>query len=349
MGSPLGPTLANIFLGHYESKLFNVTNSPLFYRRYVDDTFVIFNNEVKCDAFKSKLNNLHPSLNFTCEKEHDNKLSFLDVLVEKHLNTATTDVFRKPTFTWVCMKWSSFAPNSTKIKLINTLVDRAVKICSRSKLANELERLKTLFRDNGFPDQVVQGTIDRKLKSVNSGRAADPEKSSVTIHLPFIGEPSVRYGRKISRAVNRCFDKVRLITIFTTQKVPVRSLKDVLPTSAESNIIYYFECHCGNGYVGKTSQTLIKRIGQHVPPVIRKTSGRKCKVPKTISSAIGQHLLENCVCAENYNDDQFTILARARSTYHLSVLEAIFIVLRRPILCRQKQFVIPLDVFKSLN
>ena len=34
MGSPLGPALANIFVGHQEQKLFNVVNRPLAYFRY---------------------------------------------------------------------------------------------------------------------------------------------------------------------------------------------------------------------------------------------------------------------------------------------------------------------------
>ena len=34
-----------------------------------------------------------------------------------------------------------------------------------------------------------------------------------------------------------------------------------------------------------------------------------------------------------------TILSKARSDFHLSVLESIFITLRKPNLCRQKEFV----------
>ena len=45
MGSPLGPALANIFVGYQEAKLFNVAKRPLVYFRYVDDTFAGFNNK----------------------------------------------------------------------------------------------------------------------------------------------------------------------------------------------------------------------------------------------------------------------------------------------------------------
>ena len=37
MGSPLGPSLANIFVGYYEALLFKRVNKPRTYYRYVDD------------------------------------------------------------------------------------------------------------------------------------------------------------------------------------------------------------------------------------------------------------------------------------------------------------------------
>ena len=59
MGSPLGPALANIFVGHYESKLFQTTSKPEMYYRYMDDTFIVFSNEDECDLFLDSLNSLH--------------------------------------------------------------------------------------------------------------------------------------------------------------------------------------------------------------------------------------------------------------------------------------------------
>ena len=83
MGSPLGPALANIFVGFHESRLFNNTVKPGVCFRYVDDTFVIFGSELECDRFHVNLNQLHPALKFTVEKEQNNSLNFLDVSVEK--------------------------------------------------------------------------------------------------------------------------------------------------------------------------------------------------------------------------------------------------------------------------
>ena len=51
MGSPLGPALANIFVGYYESKLFNEISKPTVYCRYVDDTFSLFHKETEFQKF----------------------------------------------------------------------------------------------------------------------------------------------------------------------------------------------------------------------------------------------------------------------------------------------------------
>ena len=46
MGLPLAPTPTNLFLGHYEGIWLNEYEGvpPLFYRRYVDDIFAVFEN-----------------------------------------------------------------------------------------------------------------------------------------------------------------------------------------------------------------------------------------------------------------------------------------------------------------
>ena len=48
-GSPLGPALANIFVGHYENKLFASNSKSFLYQRYVDDIFSILTTETQCD------------------------------------------------------------------------------------------------------------------------------------------------------------------------------------------------------------------------------------------------------------------------------------------------------------
>jgi len=55
MGSPLGPVLANVFVGFHQSRFSDNTVKPGVYFRYVDDSFVIFGSELDCDHFQEKI------------------------------------------------------------------------------------------------------------------------------------------------------------------------------------------------------------------------------------------------------------------------------------------------------
>ena len=52
-----------------------------------------------CDHFQEKLNLLHPAPKFTVEKEENDSMNFLDVLVEKEGTGFLTSGNRKPTIT----------------------------------------------------------------------------------------------------------------------------------------------------------------------------------------------------------------------------------------------------------
>ena len=73
MGSPLVPTLANIFVRFYEKLLVDRFPNPYIYLCYVDDTFACFSSRNEALFFFHCLNVLHPSLNFTIEEEKNNK------------------------------------------------------------------------------------------------------------------------------------------------------------------------------------------------------------------------------------------------------------------------------------
>ena len=164
------------------------------------------------------------------------------------------------------------------------------------------------------------------------------------------------FSKNVASAVQRCYFSVEPRVVFTTRKLLPTSKKDVLPASQQSNIVYEFSCHCDSRYVGRTSQRLQDRIKQHVPKSVRtgqvsqdrKAFNRPCKLTNhepICDSAIGQHLLTNQSCALHYSDDRFSILSKGRSAFHLSALEATYIKVSRPILCRQKEFVYTLKIF----
>ena len=88
MGNQAAPQLVNIFfLCNLEDKLINQCHlgntNQKFYRRYLDDTFIIFNNENSANRFLSYINSLYSNINFTMEKEHNQILTYFIYVYKK--------------------------------------------------------------------------------------------------------------------------------------------------------------------------------------------------------------------------------------------------------------------------
>ena len=89
MGSPLGPTFANLFLVYYENMWLDKCPhqfKPKYYRRYVDDIFLMFEKKNHLKKFLKYMNSRHQNIKFTFEEEHDNKIAFLDISIELEMN-----------------------------------------------------------------------------------------------------------------------------------------------------------------------------------------------------------------------------------------------------------------------
>ena len=152
MGNPISVTFANIFMSHHEKQwLANCPREfkPIIYRRYVDDTFMIFEKEEQINLFYEYLNKQHQKIRFTMEKEENNKLPFLDLLLERN-NSDQLDIsiYRKPTYIYTGLgtNFLSACFEKYKINTITTLQHRAFNLTSTYALFHaEIEILKSFF------------------------------------------------------------------------------------------------------------------------------------------------------------------------------------------------------------
>ena len=109
---------------YHENKWLNSeeSSSVLFYKRYVDDIFCLFNCETDADHFLTFLNRQHPNIKFTIKKEKNNQLPFFDILNDCSSNKFVTKVYRKPTYTGLLTNCNSFTSLNYKNALIKTLI-----------------------------------------------------------------------------------------------------------------------------------------------------------------------------------------------------------------------------------
>ena len=153
MSSPLAPVLANIFMGFHKSKWLNEynLNKPKFYLRYVDDILATVNNE------QDSLNNKHPNIKFTIEKQINHSIAFLDVFISGINNQNLTLQTHHKSFSY-------------KISLNKCQIDRSFKICNNwNFFHNDITNIKSNLIKNAYPpfliDKVIKKHLDYKLSS----------------------------------------------------------------------------------------------------------------------------------------------------------------------------------------
>ena len=262
------------------------------------------------------------------------------------------------------------------------LTHRAICICSKSNLSIEMKKIRQIFQNNGYPSDVVEARIRQKMARYETQKVYGTKKQPVYLKLPYMGVASEKMVKSVRDSIKTTFYSVTFRVVFQTQSLLPATKKDHLPIYSKSNVIYEFKCkRCENVYIGRCYRRLGDRITGHIPASIRRrtrtSSQQESFNPSvegiseaikyyrlrsrpadivhpvqyahapTSKSAVKLHLLENSACADAYENNCFRILATGRSKYHVDVLEGIFINTQKPSLCRQKEFVYNVKLFKS--
>ena len=167
MGSPLGPTFANFFMAEVENRaLVNTNLAPSLYCRYIDDIFVICDNDTLIRLKDEMI--LLSGLNFIVEESVDNRLPFLNAMVEKTEAGTQTKVYRKPTDVMMCLNANGECPDRYKQSVVRGFLYRAKNLCSeQSEFMIEISRCKQILINNGYSNRLVDSEIASFLKKNN--------------------------------------------------------------------------------------------------------------------------------------------------------------------------------------
>ena len=108
MGSPLAPVLTNNFIGSYKSKWLNeyILNKPRFYLKYANDILAAFDNKQDSLNFPNYLNNRHPNVKLTIQKQTQQTFFGLPEV----LKTSSRHVLRTSS---TCLQRNNFSSSET--------------------------------------------------------------------------------------------------------------------------------------------------------------------------------------------------------------------------------------------
>ena len=334
MGSPLGPSFANAFLCHHEQVWLNNCPpefKPVLYRRYMDDTFVIFRHPSHITLFLDYLNSRHPNIKFTHEVEVDHRLPFLDTLINNHSTYLSTGVYRKPTFTGLGTNFLSFTPFKYKTNSITTLLNRAYNICSSwVSFHSETTFLRNYFRNNKYPSHIFDKLLNRFLNSKLSPSppVLTAPKDVRYIKLPYLGHLSYEIRNSLNKILRNCYPHFKFVFAFTNTNTIGNFLKhnSPLPMTLQSNVVYLFTCSsCRARYVGSTSRWLFHRFREHQGKSIRTSEF----ISKPSHSAIREHSHH---CDHPFSLADFQILNKCHARSDLLTSESLLINKLQPCL-----------------
>ena len=329
MGSPPAPHIANGWLSKYDPI---IREDARLFARYMDDIL----QNIKRALIEEKLrriNNLHPSLKFTIERETNGAIPFLGMKIMNIDGTLSSTWYNKPTDTGLIMNFHALAPKRYKRSVVSGFVHRIHRACSNwEHFHQSLRRAKQILERNQYPPAFYEPIIHATLSDIFCPKEETPpssehppptttsettsteqvatnsmEPEAVRKHLLFVqyrGKCTEDYARALYRAEVPC----RVVMTLRKLKTVLPSLKTPVEKALKSGIVYKLSCpRCQSCYVGQTIRHLQTRFKEHMKP----------------SAAVSKHL-KNCKSTINCADTEI-LAATQRSQAFLMTLESIWI------------------------
>ena len=190
-------------------------------------------------SFFSYINSQHPNIKFTMEREENQKLPFLDELLDNHKNQdIITSVFHKMIYTGLLTNYFSFVHFSGKLGLVRTLVDRIFKINNAwADIHLDINNLTKTLRKSSLPSSVIENIVRKFLNNyftLDSSQSVARKNNCLYFKLPYIGCFSIITQRRIKKLVNTLEIKL----VFTPFKIKSWfGAKDFIPAALRSRVI----------------------------------------------------------------------------------------------------------------
>ncbi|BET03458.1 ankyrin 2,3 unc44 [Nesidiocoris tenuis] len=262
-------------------------------RRYVDDLFLIL-PMAHVDDTLAIFNEYHHRLQFTCEREVDNRLPFLDLLlVRGSSGRISTDWYRKPSASDRCLDFRSAHAYAMKLACAKELMGRALRLSSPEYRETNKTRVGDMLRANGYPRSMIgrlmaewssssSSTQDRQSDEVVQNEVVVPDAPpKIFMGLTYVQGISPKLKALLQKDVSNVsvvFKYVNKISRLHTR------LKAADPIQLQSGVVYKVNCKdCPVCYIGHTISYLKVRMARH---------GRDCRNEHEEGTMLSQHAIE---------------------------------------------------------
>lgn len=259
------------------------------------------------------MNNQHPKIKFTFEKESNNALPFLDLLISRtQCDGIRFSIYRKSTHTNRFITSDSHHSGSHQSAAFHSMIHRLINIpMDRVDYDTELAHIKNIALLNGYPESFVNKILKRHIqtKLISNLTSLEPERKQLRrISVPFYPQITNILSKTLRK------HEIQLVPVSsTTLKNSICNYKDKIDDLHQSGI-YIERCNdCEFIYIGQTRRRLIDRHKQH------KNHTTKGSIHL---SAVAQHMI---VHNHSFDETNFEKLKTVNKTSLLDAYESMYI------------------------
>ena len=173
------------------------------YDRYVDDIIRSISHN-RTETKLDEMNNFHPSLNFTIERETEGALPFLDMKVMRSNCKLSSTWYCKPTDTGLIMNFHALAPSKHKRSVVCGFVHRIFRSCSSwMHFHTSLTRVKNILVNNQYTASFYEPLISAKIEKLlvvikpNDLETDQDEEKAHMLFLQYRGKVTDDYVRAL--------------------------------------------------------------------------------------------------------------------------------------------------------
>lgn len=254
MGAHFSPSVANIYMGEWEKRLFDKTRlKPFFWCRFIDDVFGIWPHSIdEFNVFINDINMLDANIRMTTNWSH-NSINFLDLNIHKFGNTLGYNIHFKETHNFNILDRTSCHPSHTFKSIIHSQLLRFITHSSRKvDFTNTFNAVLPYWKNNGYTYSFIRNIRNNIFNRLNlnsswafqSGPCSDC--STCDIHL-------------FCDSFN------------SHNSIPIYSIFGNFNCKT-TNAIYCITCkNCQLKYIGQTNNSVHKRILDHIRAIKNKS------------------------------------------------------------------------------
>jgi hypothetical protein len=183
MGSPISGTMAEKYLQYLEAthiKHWLDSREIIFYKRYVDDILIIY-DQSKTDeqTLLRQINKVDKNFQFKISAEENNTFHYLDISIYRNNKSINIGIYRKPTETDTVIHLTSNHPYEQKISAFTYYINRLITLPITDKAKQtEWETILAIVKHNVYPTSMIQN-LKTRLTNKKQNQKQKQEKTDL--------------------------------------------------------------------------------------------------------------------------------------------------------------------------